>query len=171
MLGESAKAEQSFQRALTLAPQDAEIRQNWGFYLCTHGRAKESIPEFEQAARNPLYKTPEIPLLNAGRCSVSIGDTAQAEAYFKRALAAAPGYEGAAFGIAQIAYKSGRYDEARRWMRQIRPTNLPPDALYLGMCIEKKLGDRQAEASYVAQLRNRYPESTETLALAAGICE
>ena len=69
VLGENAKAEQNFQRALALAPQDSEIRQNWGWYLCTHGRARESIPEFERAIRNPLYKTPEIALINAGRCS------------------------------------------------------------------------------------------------------
>ena len=33
----------------------------------------------------------------------------------------------------------------------------PPEALYLGMCIERKQGDRSAELSYVSQLRNRYP--------------
>ena len=60
VLGEDAKAEQNFQRALALAPHDPDIRQNWGWYLCTHGRAKESIPEFDAAIRNPLYKTPEI---------------------------------------------------------------------------------------------------------------
>ena len=74
VLGENAKAEQNFRRALTLAPQDSEARQNWGWYLCTHERVKESIPEFEQAVANPLYKTPEIPLINAGRCSAMIGD-------------------------------------------------------------------------------------------------
>ena len=44
----------------------------------------------------------------------------------------------------------------RRVMQQPTP---PPEALYLGMCIERKLGDRIAEASYVSQLRNRYPDS------------
>jgi hypothetical protein len=46
-IGELPKAEASFRRALELAPNDSEARQNWGWYLCTHGRAKESI-----AARN-----------------------------------------------------------------------------------------------------------------------
>ena len=43
-LGQNEKAEQSFQRALALAPSDSEIRHNWGWYLCTHDRARESIP-------------------------------------------------------------------------------------------------------------------------------
>jgi Tfp pilus assembly protein PilF len=39
------------------------------------------------------------------------------------------------------------------------------------MCIERKLGDGQAEMSYVSQLRNRYPESAETKAIATGGCD
>ena len=38
-------------------------------------------------------------------------------------------------------------------------------ALYLGMCVEQKLGDAQAEQSYALQLRNRYPESAEAKAI------
>ena len=90
MLGDNAKAEQNFQRALALAPQDSEIRHNWGWYLCSNDRPRESIPEFELALRNPLYRTPEIALVNAGRCSAAFGDTAGAEAYFRRALAISP---------------------------------------------------------------------------------
>ena len=47
----------------------------------------------------------------------------------------------------------------------------PPEALYLGMCIERRLQDRQAEDSYVMQLKNRYPNSAETRAIATGVCE
>lgn len=171
VLGENAKAEQNFARALSLAPQDSETRQNWGWYLCTHERAKESIPEFERAVANPLYKTPEIPLINAGRCSAMIGETAAAESFFLRALRAAPANEPATYGLSLLAYKAGRYDDARRWLKAIRQTNLPPEALYLGLCVERRLGDRQAEASYTAQLRNRHPDAAETRALATGACE
>jgi type IV pilus assembly protein PilF len=171
VLGETQKAEQAFGQARALAPNDSEIRQNWGWYLCTHERQRESIAEFEQAARNPLYKTPEIPLTNAGRCSVMIGDMQLGEAYFRRALAVAPGNEAAAYGLALISYQNGRYQEARQWMKGIRSANLPPQALYLGMCVEKKLGDQQAETSYGVQLRNRFPDSAEAKALGPKACE
>jgi len=172
MLGDNAKAEQNFQRALALAPQDSEIRHNWGWYLCTTGRMRESIAEFEQALRNPLYKTPEVALVNAGRCSAAFGDTAGAEAYFRRAQAISPGNPGANYGLALLAYRAGRQDEARGWIRRLmQQPNPAPEALYLGMCIERKTGDRTAEASYVAQLRNRYPDTAETRAIATGKCE
>jgi type IV pilus biogenesis/stability protein PilW len=66
VLGENAKAEQNFQRALQLSPNDPEVHHNWGWYLCSNDRPKESIPEFEAALRDPFYKTPEIALTNAG---------------------------------------------------------------------------------------------------------
>ena len=75
-LGDEPKAELNFRKGLELAPADSEVRHNWGWYLCTHGRARDSIAEFEAALRNPLYRTPEIALINAGKCSVEAGDFA-----------------------------------------------------------------------------------------------
>jgi len=172
VLGEDAKSEQSFQKALALAPQDSEIRHNWGWYLCTHGKPRESIAEFEAALKNPLYRTPEVALVNAARCSAVVGDVKGAESYYKRALAVAPTDQNTLFGLASLAYKNARYAEARNFMKAAlaRP-NPPAEMLYLGMCIERNLGDRQAELSFVSQLRNRYPDAPETRAIASGSCE
>jgi type IV pilus assembly protein PilF len=172
VLGEDQKAEQNFGRALQLAPGDSEIRQNWGWYLCSHNRAQASLAEFEAAVRNPLYKSPEIALVNAGRCAQSLGDNRLAEQYFRRALGAQPGNALASYGLARLAYQDGNYDQARAWMRGVMLANNPPaEGLLLGMCVERKLGDRQAELSYVSQLRNRYPEAPETRNLATEKCE
>lgn len=172
MLGENAKAAANFQSALELAPNDSEIRQNWGWYLCSHGKARESIAEFDLALRNPLYRTPDIALLNAGKCSVEIGETRRAEDYFRRAIALNPGNAQAAYNLALLKFRESRYDEARIMIRRATQQASPaPEALYLGMCIERSLGDRAAEASYVSQLRNRYPDSPEARAIPPGKCE
>jgi type IV pilus assembly protein PilF len=172
MLREDAKAEENFRRALALAPSDPEIRANWGWYLCTHNKIRESLPELDLAIRDPLYKTPEIALVNAGRCSASIGEVDRAETYYRRALQISPGNANAAFGMAVIKYKLSRNDEARTYMKIVMlQANPGPEALYLGMCVERALGDRASEASYVSQLRNRYPDSPEGKALATGYCE
>ena len=43
MLGENAKAEQNFQRALSLAPDDSDLRHDWGWYpAATSGHASRS---------------------------------------------------------------------------------------------------------------------------------
>ncbi len=171
-MGQDTEAARNFRKALELSPNDSEFRQNWGWYLCTHNQARESLAEFDKAASNPLYKTPEIALINAGRCSESLGDNARAEAYFKRALSLSPNNPQAAFSLSQIAYKEGRLPEARAMMKPVMlQTNPSPEALALGVCIERKLGDRSAEASYYSQLRNRYPQSAEAATIAKGGCE
>jgi type IV pilus assembly protein PilF len=172
MLGETQKAEINFQRALALAPSDPEIHANWGAFLCTTGRPQQAIPEFETALRDPLYKSPEIALINAGKCTAVLGDSKKADEYFRRAIAASPGNPVAAYNLALLAYRESRLDDARAWMRPVmRDASPRPEALYLGMCIERKQGDKQAEVSYQTQLRNRYPESPEAKAIATQACE
>ena len=173
MMGELPRAEVQFKRALELAPNDPEARHNWGWYLCTHGRERESIPEFEVAIRNPLYRTPEIALVNAGKCSAAIGDVPAADTYFRRALQVRPNDPSAAYNLALLSFKGGRLPESRALMKIVlqQSSSPAPEALFLGMCIERKLGDRQSEQSYVTQLRNRYPDSAETRAIATGACE
>jgi len=172
MLGENAKAEQNFQRALSMAPQNSDIRHNWGWYLCSNGRPRESIPEFEMALANPLYKTPEVALVNAGRCSIAFNDYALADNFFRRAQLAAPNNPSAIYGLAVVAYRQGRIEDARGWVKRLTlQPPAPPEALYLGICIERKLADRGAEQSYTSQLRNRYPDSAEAKAITNGSCE
>jgi type IV pilus assembly protein PilF len=173
VIGELPRAEAQFKRALELAPNDPEARHNWGWYLCTHGRERESIAEFEVAIRDSLYKTPEIALVNAGKCSAAIGDVAAADNYFRRALQLRPNDPSAAYNLALLSFKGGRLPESRALMKIVlqQSSSPAPEALFLGMCIERKLGDRQSEQSYVAQLRNRYPDSAETRAIASGACE
>jgi type IV pilus assembly protein PilF len=171
-LGDDRKAVSSFNQALQLAPNDSDIRHNWGWYLCSHDRQRESLPEFDRAVNNPLYRTPEVALVNAGRCAQAINDDAAAESYFRRALNIQPGNPLASLGMAQLAYKAHRYDEARSWMKGVMlATNPPVEALRVGVCIERKLGDRQAELSYISQLKNRYPDAPETRAILTESCD
>ena len=67
VLGEDRNAEQNFEHALQLAPNDSETHHNWGWYLCQHKREREALGQFELAVRNPLYRSPEVALVNAGR--------------------------------------------------------------------------------------------------------
>jgi type IV pilus assembly protein PilF len=172
MLGERAKAEENFRQALSIAPSDSEIRENWGAYLCATGREREALAELEQVLKDPLYKTPEIALINAGKCSAALGQTKNAEDYLRRALGASPGNPIAAYNLALLAYRDARFGEARAWIRPVMQQPSPsPEALYLGLCIERKQGDRQAERSYESQLKNRWPDSPEAKAVASGGCE
>lgn len=168
-LGDGPRADESFQRALRLAPNDAELNNNYGWFLCQSGRERESIPRFEAALRDPLYRTPTVPMHNAGLCSERLGDLAAAESYFQRAFQVDVSNPVAMFNLGRIYHGRGEHDRARfyaqRLLTMFRPT---AQTLWLGLRVERALGNRDAEASLASQLMRRFPESPEAGLLASG---
>lgn len=168
-LGENARAEESFQRALRLAPADSDINNNYGWFLCNTGREKESIEHFQRALRNPLYATPSRPLHNAGICSLRAGDEKAAEAYFLRAFQFDPRNPVAMFNLGEIYLKRRDAERARFYAQRLLTTYDPTaQVLWLGLRIERLAGNADGEASLAAQLRRRFPASAEAAKLARG---
>lgn len=168
-LKEEKSAEENFARALRLAPSDPEINNNFGWFLCQSGRERQSFGYFETASRSQLYSTPTKPLTNAGICSLSIKDDKGAEEFLLRALRVDPTNSDAQFLLADICYRTGRLPQARNRLadvhRMIEPT---AQTVWLGLRIERKLGDREEEMRHVNQLRRKFQESREYQLLMQG---
>lgn len=163
-LKEYSKADEDFRSALRLAPQDPGVNNNYGWYLCETGREKEAMSYFMAAVRNPLYDTPARAFANAGACAMKMGDLANAESYLHRSLALSPeGAPATRILMARLMFKRNLLEEARRHLSEALRMMEPPsaDALWLGLRLERKLGNSAAEGSYAAQLRSRYPASNE----------
>jgi len=163
-LKENDEAERVFRRAMSLAPNDPEISNNYGWFLCQSGRERQSIAHFLNAVKNPLYTTPDRAYANAGTCALKAGDYEGAASYLQTAIRL--GGEGgflARVQLATLTYRKGNLEEARRLITDILKVSDPPgpDALRLALRVERKLGNRNAESSLAAQLRSRYPESAE----------
>lgn len=173
-LREDALAQQNFERALKAAPNDSETHNNYGWFLCQRKREQmdQALKHFMAAVRNPLYSTPEKSHTNAGICSQSRGDFRSAEEFFQKALLIRPEHSQALLGLAEVNFKLGNLEVARsniaRYMRVSTPT---AESLWLGIRVERKVGDRNVEASYALQLRKRFPNSKEALALRDGLFE
>ena len=163
-LKEYARAEEDFQRALSLAPNDPEVNNNYGWYLCDTGKERQSIAYFLQALKNPLYETPDRAYTNAGTCAMKAGDLEGAQGYLLNALRfSRDGALTARLQLAKLFYQRGINEEARVYLAEVLKQSETPtaEALWLGARIERRLGNRTAEAGYLAQLRSRYPTSNE----------
>jgi type IV pilus assembly protein PilF len=168
-LGENPAAEEDFRKALELGPNDPEINNNYGWFLCQTGKEKDSFAYFTQAVKNPRYQTPEKSWVNAGLCAMRLRDFKLAEDYFHRAHR--PGKAGhvALYPLALLDFERGAYTQARGWLADFhRVQDSTAESIWLALRVERRLGDRSAEASYSAQLRRRFPDSKEARELRLG---
>jgi type IV pilus assembly protein PilF len=161
-LKENKLAEASFERALRLAPGDADINHNYAWFLCQTGRELESIRYFLQAIRNPLYAQAWKSYSAAGQCSLRRGNTKEATDFFERALRLEPDEPVSMIKLADLRYRAGGLEESRRLVQRFNKLVEPTaESLWLAVRIERKLGEKVAENSFANQLRRRFPASSE----------
>lgn len=168
-LREFARADENFRHALSLAGSDPEINNNYGWFLCQTGKPHDSLSYFMAAVKNSLYSTPELAYFNAGSCALRAGEETAAEDYLHKALRLGRPVPQVYLPLATIQFRRGNLGEAKRLLSELyRLTEPSAEALWLSLRIERKLGDRLAEAGYATQLRRRFPNSPESLALSKG---
>lgn len=168
-LAEDRLAEENFRRAIELDRSDSETRNNYGWFLCTRGRYDEGLEQFSSALRNPLYTQPERAMANAGLCAERKGDLALAEANLLKSLKLQPDNPNTLIKLAGLYFRQGRLMETQHLLG--RHAELAPptaESLWLGVRVERRLGDRAQEAAYGLQLRKRFPDSDEARLLLSG---
>ncbi|HQN65359.1 MAG TPA: type IV pilus biogenesis/stability protein PilW [Methylophilus sp.] len=167
-LGENAEAEANFKKAIQLQPNSSESHNNYGNFLCNTGRYDESIVQFMDAVKNPLYSTPNLAYANAGICSARKKDFASAEAYLNKALQLNPLTHSAAYQLAEIQFARGNAESAQKTLQNALVSGPGPEVLWLGIRIARAMGNKDDEASYALQLRRQYPNSEQTRLLLSG---
>lgn len=165
------KAEESFQRALSIKPDSAEINNNYGWFLCNSGgRANQALAYFDRALADPTYPSPQVAYMNKGICSARLGQYNLAMAYLERSQTADPSFAPAQKEMARVRMLEGNLGEADRQFRQYQSKvdRLGADDLLLGWKIARARGQTQAAYEYEAQLRTNYPYSPELQEITTG---
>ena len=159
------KSRQHYQKALALKPKGSDIHNNYGQFLCKQKQWKEAEKHFLKALDNPVYRSPEIPLTNAGLC-LRENDSTKAEDYLRQALQKNSKFPRALFQIADLSFEKKRYLQARQYLqRYMEIAKHTPQTLRLGISIERALNNRTAAANYMLLLRRDFPDTSETQSL------
>lgn len=167
-LGEDNKAEASFKKSLELDSKNSQTHNNYGSFLCSRNRIDESIGQFLDAVKDPLYTTPGVAYMNAGICSLRKQDANNAEIYLQKALQVQPQLHQAAYQLAKIHFERGQTQLANNYLQSALQDQPTAEMLWLGVRVARLLGDKDAEASYALELRKKFPNSDETKALLSG---
>lgn len=161
-----AQAESFYRKAERLAPDNGDVNNNLGAFLCGSGRQHEADAYFLKALNDPFYRSPAAALSNAGVCALKAGDRTKAEDYFRRVLTTQPNNAIALFELARMHYLKGDAMRARAFIQRLEAsTPADPVALDLGQRIETRLGDAAAARRYATKLQNEFPDYTPDASL------
>lgn len=165
-LSDQGLAEESFQQALRLTPREPGTAHNYGWLLCQQGRNAQAIAQFAIALANPTYPDKAKTWLAQGMCQQQAGDAAEAERSFARSYELDPANPIAGYNLAQLLHKRGDTQRAQFYIRRINNSEYAnAESLWLGIKVERSLGNRQAAEQLGTQLRNRFAQSREYMAL------
>lgn len=168
-LNEPRAAEDSFRRALSLTPRDGDTHHNLGWLLCQRARYSEAQQSFQQALASPGYAGQAKTLMTQGLCQARAGQVAEAERSLARSYELDAGNPVTGYNLARLLYQRGELARAQFYIRRLNNSELAnAESLWLGIRVERRLGDTAALGQLADQLRRRFPQSREMAAYERG---
>jgi len=169
-LGELRLAEESFRRALQVAPRDGDVMHNYGWFLCQQRRFDEAEAQFRQALAQPQYLDTIRTYLGLGVCQARAGRMIEAEATLTRAYELDPSNPVTAYNLSDVLYRRGDNERVRFYMRRVNALQEQSNAqtLWLAVRAEQRLGNTAGARQLGNQLRDRFPQSPEALLFEKG---
>lgn len=162
-------AEESFNRALVLKPRDGNVLHNLGWLKCQEAKYPQSSAFFEQALSNPLYAERAKTYMALGLCQVRAGNLPQAESALMKSYEYDAGNPVTGYNLANLLFQNKDDERARFYIRRINNTSLAnAETLWLGIKIERRLGDQAAMSQLGGQLLKRFPQSVQAASYQRG---
>lgn len=162
-LREDGPAREAFNHALRMSPNNPDVMNNFGWFLCLRDDPKRGLELMQRAAQDTQYSSPEKAYLSAGLCLRRMGRNDEAEQHLRRAVLIRPDMIGALFNLAVLNFERGEMKDAEiymlRYMRLVSTPNL--ESLVIGVKIARANNDSSAEQSFLQQLRRRFPDAPQ----------
>ncbi len=168
-MNEMGLAEESFKRALSLNPRSASVQHNYGWLMCQTKRYAESVQMFTSALANPNYGERAKTWMAQGLCQQRAGERAEAEASLMRSYELDAGNPIVAYNLSLLLFQRGDLVRSQFYVRRLNNSELAnSESLWLGIKVERRLGNRDAMDQLGAQLKKRFAQSREAAAFERG---
>jgi type IV pilus assembly protein PilF len=161
-LGRTRLATESFDHAVRYGPNNKDVRNAYGYFLCEQGLYDEAREQFDKAIAIRDNDNPEVMMSNAGVCMAKKPDLELAEQYFRQAIERKPTYSEALLRLADLKHRTDDDLTARAFLQRfLAADKATAEALDLAIRIETRLGDERAATDYMNQLLREFPDSPE----------
>jgi type IV pilus assembly protein PilF len=156
------QAEDSFRRALALRVGDPNVQHNYGWLLCQQQKYAEADPLFDRALTNPTYTARAKTLMAKGLCQMSAGQFDEAEGLLIKSYELDAGNPVVGYNLAALLFRRNEMTRAQFYIRRLNNSQFAnAESLWLGVKVERALGDTVAMRQLSEQLRKRFPDSRE----------
>ena len=162
LLGLTEKAEERYQEALELNPDDPDLSNSYGAFLCSLGKYDEAQKNLRVAYTDPFYESLYLAESNAGSCFIKQGEYKKAETLLRKSLRVEPRLPGSLISMAEVGVKTERYLMARAYIQRyhaVRPASA--ESLWIQIQAEKNLGAKDHYMKYARKLLKEFPDSDE----------
>jgi len=127
------------------------------------------MAQFSAALAIPSDREPGKTLMTQGVCQIQAGQRAEAERTLIQAYELDAGNPVVGYNLASLLAQRDDYARAQFFIRRVNNSpSANAESLWLGIKIERRLGNREALAQLASQLQRRYPQSREALAYERG---
>jgi len=160
--GDKSQTEKYFQKALSSNPDFSQARNNYAAFLFQEGRIDDAIEQLERVVKDYHYDRRYTAYENLGLCYLKTGDKEKAEHSFNRALKLNANLPISQMEMAQLSFERGDNQAALRYLSNYEQMAKPnPRQLWLGIRLQRLLGNKDKLASYELALKNLFPGSPE----------
>jgi type IV pilus assembly protein PilF len=168
-LNDYAFAEESFNKALSLRQKDPNVLHNLGWLKCQQAVYGSALALFEQALADPAYMGRAKTLMAQGLCQVKAGMLNEAEGSFLRSYEYDAGNPVTGYNLSRLLFQKSELSRAQFYIRRLNNTEFAnAESLWLGIKVERKMGNLQAVEQLASQLDKRFSQSPEAAAYRRG---
>lgn len=159
---EAQKAKQAYLTALDLAPDNADIANSYGAFLCESGDYAQAKAYFLKAINNKNYVSAAQSYENLALCSQSQGQLNDAVVFAQNAVNHSPSRGKSLLLLAQLQAEARQWQVAESSLQRYdRLGNVSSASLSLWVKVKMALGQPQAALSYQAMLGKMYPNDQQ----------
>jgi type IV pilus assembly protein PilF len=161
-LNDLSLAESSFRRALALKPGDPNTLHNLGWLMCQQDRDAEAMQFFGQALADPTYGDRAKSLMTRGLCQMRANRPADAEQSLLQSFQLDAGNPITEYNLALLMFRRNDLQRAQFYIRRLNNSEWAnAESLWLGIKVERSLGNRAAVEQLAVPLRGRFGQSRE----------
>lgn len=169
-MGDVGLAEDSYRRALSISPAHAGTLHNYGWFLCGQSRDKEAHEQFARALRAAGYANAGKTHMAQAMCYQRNGQSSAALTSYLRAHELEPGNPIVSYNLALLYFQQGDLNRAQFHIRRINASELAnAQTVWLGLRIERRMGNMLASKQLSDRLMGQYGNSEEAQKNAKGL--